>query len=142
MGIFDKFFGARKVFSPLEPNDPLAKHLDGIKKPLEELASLANDSLEVVPAGKATYVFIGNPPKQFGIAWVRDGKVFNLKSLADEKGLSATTLRKTSDNLSNAYKRSENETRYSATVGDCALVVTASEALAQDVDRIIQTVSV
>lgn len=142
MGIFDKIFGTSKSFAPLEPNDPLAKHLDGIRQPLEDLANLAKDSLEVVPSGKATYVFIGKPPKQFGIAWVQEGKVYNLKSLADQKGLSASTLEKTSDELAKAYKRSEKDVRYSAKVGDCSLVVAASETLGQDVDRIIQAVTI
>lgn len=141
MGIFDKFFGAQKKYSPLEQTNPLAKHLDDIRAPLENLANQTKDSLEVVPAGDATYVFIGKPPNQFGIAWVLDGKVFNLKKLADEKKLSASKIAKASNELSKAYKRNKEAKRYSTKVGPCSCVVTSSETLGEDVDKIIRSVS-
>lgn len=141
MGIFDLFFGSSKSYTPLEPTNPLSKKLDDIREPLEELASQAKDSLEVVPADQATYVFIGKPPKQFGIAWVKDGKVFNLKRLADQKGLSPSKLEKTSINLSKAYKHSMEDTRYSTKVGQCKCLITESQKLGQDIDQIIKTVS-
>ena len=141
MGIFDLFFGSGKSHSPLEPDNPLSKQLDDIRGPLEDLADQAKDSLEVVPADKATYVFIGKPPRQFGIAWVKDGKVFNLKSLADEKGISPTELQKTSSDLSKAYSHSMEDTRYSTKVGQCKCLIAESRKLGKDVDRIIRTVS-
>ncbi|MBU1341049.1 MAG: hypothetical protein KKE44_06150 [Proteobacteria bacterium] len=141
MAIFGNLFGTRKQYPPLEPTDPLAQHLNGIRQPLENFANQVKDSLEVVPADKTTYIFVGKPPKQFGIVWVQNGEIHNLKSLADQKGLSAVKLAKTSEELANAYRRSEKDSRYSAKIGDCSLVVAASKTLSQDVDRIIQTVS-
>lgn len=141
MGFLNKIFGSSKSYAPLEPTNPLAEQLDNIREPLEELANQVKDSLEVVPAEKATYVFIGKPPKQFGMAWVQDGQVFNLKKLADTKGLPASKLEQTSNELSNAYKRSKEDARYATKVGNCSCLVTESETLAQDVDQIIQTVS-
>ncbi len=141
MGIFDKFFGSRKAYIPLEPNHPLAKHIDNIRQPLEDLANQAKDTLEVIPAGTATYVFIGKPPKQFGVAWVENGKLFNLKKLADQKGLTTSTLEKTSGELSKAYKRSQEDKRYSTKLGSCSCLISSSETLGQDVDSIIQSVS-
>lgn len=141
MGILDKIFGARKAHSPLEPGNPLAKHLDGIREPLEGLAQQAKDSLEIVPAGNATYVSIGKPPKQFGIAWVQDGEIFNLKKLADQKGLAPTALAKTSSALSKAYQRSREDERFATTVCTYPCLVTSSQTLAHDVDEIIQTIS-
>ncbi len=141
MGIFDKLFGARKVYSPLEPTNPINKYLDRIREPLKDLADVTKDSLEVVPAGETTYVFIGKPPKQFGVAWVQNGEVYNLKSLAVKKGLSATKLKKASNELSKAYIRSEKDTRYSTKIDDCSFVVASSKTLGQDIDHIIQTVS-
>ncbi len=141
MGIFDKFFSAQKTYSPLEQTNPLAKHLDAIREPLEDLANQAKDSLEIVPAGDATYVFIGKPPNQFGIAWMKDGEVFNLKKLADQKKLSASKIAKTSSELSKAYKRSKEDIRYSTKVGPCSCLVTSSDRLGKDVDTIIRSVS-
>lgn len=141
MGIFDNFFGAQKKYSPLEQTNPLAKYLDNIRAPLEDLANEAKDSLEVVPAGDAAYVFIGKPPNQFGIAWVLDGEVFNLKKLADQKQLSASKITKTSKELSKAYKRCKKAIRYSTKVGNCSCIITSSEKLGEDVDNIIRSVS-
>ncbi len=141
MGIFDKFFGTQKKYSPLEQTNPLAKYLDNIRAPLEDLANQAKDSLEVVPAGDATYVFIGKPPNQFGIAWVLGGEIFNLKKLADQKNLSASKIAKTSNELSKAYKKSKEAIRYSTKVGPCSCIVTSSETLGEDVDNIIRSVS-
>ncbi len=130
MGIFDKLFGAQKAHTPLEPGNPLAAHLDGIREPLEGLAQQAKDSLEVVPSENATYVFIGKPPKQFGIAWVQDGEVYNLKKLADQKGLAPATLQKTSSELSKAYQRSKEDERFATTVCSYPCLVTSSKTLA------------
>ncbi|MFH2057687.1 MAG: hypothetical protein ABIJ59_02160 [Pseudomonadota bacterium] len=141
MGIFDKLFGGKKEYSPLDPNDPIFEQLNGIRQPLEDLANQTKDSLEVVTADKSTYVFIGNPPKQFGIAWVQDGKVYNLKTLAAKEGLSPIKLQKTSEKLSEAYKRSEKDARYSTQIGGCSLTVAASETLGKEVDHIIHTAS-
>lgn len=141
MGFFDKIFGSGQRHSPLDPDNPLSKHLDDIRGPLEDLAGQVKDSLEVVPSDKATYVFIGKPPKQFGIAWVQDGKVFNLKTIADQKGLPASAIEKTSNELSKAYKLSKEDTRYETRVGECSCLVTSSEKLGHDVDNIIRTVS-
>ncbi len=141
MGIFDKIFGTGKTYAPLEPTHPIAKQLDNVRQPLKDLAGSIKDSLEVVPADHATYVFIGKPPKQFGIAWVQNGKLFNLKSLADEKGLSNTKLQSTTKELTKAYERSEKDERFSTKIDECSFVVASSQTLAKDVDRIIQTVS-
>ncbi len=141
MGIFEKIFGARQTHTPLEPGNPLAQHLDEIRQPLEGLAEQAKDSLEIVPSGNATYVFIGKPPKQFGIAWLQDGEVFNLKKIADQKGLEQAALEKTTTELSKAYQRSKEDERFATTVCTYPCLVTSSQTLAQDVDQIIQTIS-
>ncbi|MCP3874710.1 MAG: hypothetical protein GY699_16350 [Desulfobacteraceae bacterium] len=141
MGIFDKIFGSSKTYAPLEPTHPIAKKLDDVRQPLKDLAGTIKDSLEIVPADSATYVFIGKPPKQFGVAWVQKGEVFNLKSLVNEKGLSNTKLKDATKELTIAYERSQNEERFLTKIDDYSFVVAASQTLAQDVDRIIQTVS-
>lgn len=140
MGILDKFFG-KKAHSPLESTHPLAKHLDKIQEPLKDLVDQAKDSIEVVPKDSTTYVFIGKPPRQFGIAWVKDGQIYNLKKLAQEKGLTPSTLAKTSSDLSDAYKRSQEDPRYSTKVGSRSCLVASSETLGKEVSRIIQSVS-
>jgi hypothetical protein len=36
----------------------------------EKLAGETKDPLEVVPAEDSVYIFVGKPPKKFGIAWI------------------------------------------------------------------------
>ncbi|WP_210544117.1 hypothetical protein [Rhodoferax sp. PAMC 29310] len=93
MGLLDKLFGNKEIEYPQLPvgNYALAQ-LDEIKGPLEELAQKVSDHLEVVPAEHEAFVFLGKPPKSFGIAWIHDGKVTGLKEFAEEKKCRRLTL--------------------------------------------------
>jgi hypothetical protein len=109
-----------------------------MKQPIEKLAGEFTDPLEIVPTDQVAYAFIGKPPKKFGVAWVEsDGKINNFKTLVDEKGLSVVSLEQLSSKLKDAYIRSENESRYSTTIGDRKIVVTPSESMASDIAKII-----
>lgn len=140
MGIFNKLFGEKKVFPPLEPSNPLSDVINSVRKPIENLAAQTSDPLEIVPANDATYVFIGKPPKQFGVAWVKDGKIFNLKTLAEEKSLSPQKLTDASEKLKLAYEKSQDQRRFSTQIGSSSIVVSESESLGRDMDRILQDI--
>ena len=100
MGILEKFFSGKHDYPSLDSSAPAAKQLEAVRPPLEKLADETKDPLEVVPAEDSVYVFIGKPPKKFGIAWIEDGeKIVNFKSLVDEKGLSPTRLENLSEEL-------------------------------------------
>ena len=69
MGLFSK-----KVNYPeLSEEHPAAEQIESIKAPLEKLVGQVSDPLEVVPADNHGYVFIGKPPKKFGIALLEEG---------------------------------------------------------------------
>ncbi|MEJ2157495.1 MAG: hypothetical protein P8X96_19365 [Desulfobacteraceae bacterium] len=141
MAFFDKLFGTKKSFAALEPDNPIFEYIEEIKQPLESLAKETKDRLEVVPADKAAYVFIGKPPKMFGLAWVQDGKVYNLKTVAKDRKLSPAKIQQVSENLREAYKRSQDDTRYSAPLGDQELVIASSDKLNQEVTRIMEKIT-
>lgn len=105
---------------------------------LRQLVSETNDRFEVVPAAESAYVFIGKPPKKFGMAWITGDEVANLGELAREKNYSPITLEKIEDELSAAYKRSETDQRYVFSVDGQDVVVTPSQDLENEVGRIIQ----
>ena len=94
MGMFDKWFGGKQDFPPLPADNEAMAKLNEVKAQLEELARKVNDHLEVVPAEHEAYVYLGRPPKRFGIAWVHDGKVDGLKELVDESQLSQAEVQK------------------------------------------------
>ena len=139
MAILGKLFGTKKDYTPLDPSHPLSNNLDNLRQPLEALSLEVNDQLEVVPSKDSAIVFIGKPPKKFGIAWVQDGEVHNIKTVAEEKAIAPEKLQKVSEELRQAYVRSKSDARYAATLGDRTLVVADSEALEEEVRGIIET---
>ena len=94
MGMFDKLFGGTQDYPPLPVDNEAMAKIDEVKAELEELAAKVNDHLEVVPADHEAYVYLGRPPKRFGIAWIHDGKLSGLKELVDDSHLSQAEAQK------------------------------------------------
>lgn len=138
MGMFDKWFGGRQDYPPLPADNEAQAKLDDVKGPLEELAQRVSDHLEVVPAEHEAYVFLGKPPKRFGIAWIHDGKVSGLKELVDENQLSPRAVEKLVDSLGKAYEHASEAPRYSTQIGGKEMVVIPSAGLGQEVHQIIE----
>jgi hypothetical protein len=138
MGILGKFFSAKLDYPPLDSSDPAAKQLESVLSPLEKLAEKTNDPLEIVPAEETTYIFVGKPPKKFGILWIEEGdKIVNFKSLADEKGLSPNSLLQLSDELKKAYVAHQDEPRYVTQVSDREVVVIPSTSLLHNLEDVV-----
>jgi len=111
-----------------------------VKPQLRELAEQVKDPLEVVPAEHAAYVFIGKPPKNFGLAWIHDGKISGLNTLVEEHGLKPLEVEKLVDKLRDAYERNADVSRFCTTVNDRDVVVTPSARLEKEVHEIIDKV--
>ena len=142
MGLMSKFFGGgAPEFPPLDPGHYANTRLDAVRPDLETLMKKTKDRLELVPAEQAAYVFIGKPPKKFGIAWIHDGKVSNFKHLVEEKGVAPKRLDALVSELQTAYEQSTSAKRFTATVGDRKIVVTPSDALEQAVHKAIDAVA-
>lgn len=141
MGLLGSLFGGQKEHAPLDPSDPVALRLKQNEGTLAGFAGRVKDDLEVVPNERGLYVFVGKPPKTFGIVWFHDGRESNLKILMKEKGLSSATVQTLSDELRAAYSRSIAEPRYEYDLGGRKVLVTTSRTLADDVHRIISAVA-
>ena len=123
----------------LDSSDPAATHLESVRPPLEKLAAETNDLLEVVPTEDSVYVFIGKPPKKFGIAWIEDGdKIVNFKSLVDEKGLSPDQLQHLSEELRKAYIAHQDKPRYVTEISDREVVVIPSTSLVSNLKGVVE----
>lgn len=81
MGFLGKLFGLEKKYPNIASDTNAAKKMELFKDPLEELSKKVTDTMEVVPGDENAYVFIGKPPKSFGMAWIERGKVCNFKPL-------------------------------------------------------------
>ncbi|MBK5104323.1 MAG: hypothetical protein JJE42_08750 [Burkholderiales bacterium] len=138
MGILDKLFGGNKDYPPLPEDNEAQAQLSEVRALLEDLARRAPDRLEVVPAEHEAFVFLGKPPKSFGIAWIHDGKVSSLKELAEENKLSQIQVGKLIGKLGQAYEHASETPRFSTEVCGKQAVVTPSKGLEQEVRQIIE----
>ncbi len=142
MGLISRLFGGgAPEFPPLDPGHYASSRLDAVRGEIETLMEKTKDRLELVPAEEAAYVFIGKPPKKFGLAWIHDGRVSNFKHLVEEKGVSPSRLESLVGELQKAYEQTASAQRFTASVGGRDIVVTPSETLEQAVHEAIQAVA-
>ena len=140
MGMFDKWFGGAQDYPPLPADNEAKAKLEEMMAPLEELAEKVHDHLEVVPAEHEAYVYLGKPPKRFGIAWIHDGKLDGLKELVEGNHLSQAEAQKVIASLGAAYEHASDAPRYSADLAGKKVVVIPSRELGQEVHEIMERV--
>lgn len=142
MGLLSKLFSSQNDESyPSLPTDNYAtQRINAVQAELKALVDETGERLEVVPAEKAAYVFVGKPPKKFGLAWIHDGKVSNFKTLVEEHGVNPIKLERIIDHLREAYERCADDTRYLTQIGQQNVVVTPSNELEEEVHKIIDEV--
>jgi len=138
MGLFGKLFGSKPQYEPLPDDSEAARQLESLREPLVSFAGQTSDDLELVPADREGFIFIGSPPKRFGIVWIdSDGKINNFKTLAGEKGVSAARLQDLVQELSRVYQASSGVTRYSTSLEGRPLTVTPNSELAARLRQVI-----
>lgn len=137
MGLLDKFFGGKKNFPVLKDGVPGARELKTMHGSLEKLSREVSDPMEIVPYENSAYVFIGKPPKSFGMAWIEEGKICNFKTLSEEKKVPQAKLSQLVSKLGEAYEHSMDDKRYSASIAGKDVVVTPSSSLAEEVREIL-----
>ncbi len=137
MGLFNKL-GGKPKYPELQDDNPLANQVEQIKQPLGSLMEQVKDPIEIIPDTKQTYVFIGKPPKKFGIAWIEQGEVKNFQLVAKEHGMSPSQMLACSQKLGSAYEHHQDDQRFTAHVANRDVVVTPSAELAQELDQIIR----
>jgi hypothetical protein len=136
--MLDKLFGGKNDYPPLPADNDALARLDKVKPQLEELANRVKDNLEVVPGEQEAYVYLGKPPKRFGIAWLHDGKVDGLNELVSEYKLSQLQVQKLIGALSAAYEHASDAPRYSTEVAGKQVTVIPSTGLGKEVHQIIE----
>lgn len=130
--------GGRRFYPPLDGNSVAAQRMRAIEPQLHQLLKDTGENLEVLPGEQVAYVFIGKPPKKFGLAWILNGRIKNFKTLVEEDHVSPPRLERATDELREIYKASQNIERYSALIGDRSVVVTPDQQLQSSVHDVIQ----
>ncbi|NCF24369.1 MAG: hypothetical protein GWP60_07500 [Gammaproteobacteria bacterium] len=138
MGMLDRWLGGRNDYPPLPADDQARASLDEVKTSLEQLAGKVRDHLEIVPGEHEAFVYLGKPPKHFGIAWLHDGKVDGLNELVDQHKLSQSQVETLISALGNAYVHASDAPRYSTEVGGRRVTVIPSRGLGKEVHQIIE----
>ena len=138
MGMLDRWLGGKNDYPPLPADDQARASLDELKAPLEELAGKTRDHLEIVPGEHEAYVYLGKPPKHFGIAWLHDGKVDGLNELVGQHKLSESQVETLVGALGDAYEHASDAPRYSTEVAGRRVTVIPSRGLGKEVHEIIE----
>ena len=141
MGFFDRIFASSKGYPALDDASPAADRIDKIRDQLESLSKQIHKPHEVIPGEEGSYVFIGKPPKDFGIAWIEGDKLHNLKTLAEEQGVKPDQLKALSENLRKIYEENLEDERFTTKVGKKNILVTPSEEFRTQVSEVIRQVT-
>ncbi|MCB1904661.1 MAG: hypothetical protein KDI18_11365 [Gammaproteobacteria bacterium] len=141
MGLLSGLFAAKIDYPPIDPTTDAARRIAEVERQLGELAGKVSDKLEVIPSRHAAYVFIGKPPKKFGLAWIHNGEVSGLNSLVQDHGMKPSEVEKVVDELRSVYEKAGDAKRFSTKVNDRLVVVTPSSQLEEGVHKIIDRIT-
>ena len=133
------FFSKKVNYPELAEDTQAAKQIQAIEGSLKELIGQISDPLEVIPADGHAFVFIGKPPKRFGIAMI-DDSVHSLGAAAREHGIDQLELQKINEKLRNAYLHCQDAPRYKTSVDCKEVVVTPSPQLVEEVSEITKSI--
>ena len=141
MGLFGNLFSSRVPdFPQLDNNSRAGQKVAEVEHEIQELMQKVSEPLEVVPSDHAAYVFIGKPPKKFGLAWIHDGKVSGLNTLIEEQGVTPAEVEKVIEQLRESYSRNQDAKHYTTSIDQRKIVVTASDELEHEVHEIIDRI--
>ena len=133
------FFSKKLNYPELDSDNPAAEQVNEVEEPLKELMDQVSDPLEVVPADDHAYVFIGKPPKKFGVATIEEGAVQSFVAAAKEKGLDQATIQRLNEQLRDAYVHNLDAQRYKTSVAGKEVTVTPCPQLDQEVKQILSS---
>jgi hypothetical protein len=133
------FFSKKVSYPELDSSNPAAEQVQEVEEPLKDLMAQVSDPLEVVPADGQAYVFIGKPPKKFGVATIEEGQVQSFIAAAREKGLDQVTIQKLNEKFRDAYMQNMDAQRYTTSVAGKEVVVTPCPQLAEEVREILNS---
>ncbi len=133
------FFSKKVNYPELGADNPAAGQVQEVEQPLKDLMTQVSDPLEVIPSDGYAYVFIGKPPKKFGVAKIEEGQVQSFVAAAREKGLDQVKIQKLNEKFRDAYEQNMDAQRYTINVAGKEVVVTPCKELVQEVNQIMNS---
>lgn len=137
MGFLDGVLGKKESLPELDPASPAAQIIARHEQSLQELAKKARSRIEAIPTEDSLYVYVGKPPKTFGVVWYKDGEEHNFMSFMKQHGLSPARVEQLSEELRTIYAAHQDEPRYAYSVKGENVVVAPVPSLAGKIERVI-----
>ena len=134
------FFSRKPKYPDLDSNSPAAGQVQEVEEPLKDLIQQVSDPIEVVTSKDHAYVFIGKPPKKFGVAMFEEDKVQGFVAMAKEKGLDPAVVLKINEKFRDAYEENMDAERYKTSIAGKEIVVTPCAKLADQVAQIVSNI--
>lgn len=135
MGLFDGMFGSKHP--PLPEADPAIAKIAAQNPGFESFVASANDRIEVLAGDGPLYVFVGKPPKAFGIVWFIDGERHDVRSEMESKAMTRDSAAGLVQQLGGVYSNHGGDGRFSHKVGNHAVTVTPSSAFYDEVHEAV-----
>ena len=140
MGIFGGLFGPK--YPELAADHPANDQLSGQGEVFESFVSRANDTIEVIPGAGPLYVFVGKPPKVFGIVWFEDDEQFDVRSQVERRAMTRESAAALVGALGRIYAGRAADERFAHRIDGHAVTVTPSTELYAEVHQAVQDAQV
>jgi hypothetical protein len=136
MGILDGLFGPKHP--PLPETDPAVLRLGDAGEEFESFVAKANDKLEVVTGEGPIYLFVGKPPKAFGVVWFDNGERHDVRSMMDSGTLTPQVAGQLARDFGDIYVSHSTDDRYSYAIAGHAVTVTPSPELHNELSQAVE----
>lgn len=136
MGILDGLFGPKHP--PLPETNPAVLRLGDAGEEFEAFVAKANDKLEVVTGDGPLYLFVGRPPKAFGVVWFEGGERHAVRSMMEAGTLSAQAAGQLARAFGDIYSSHSTDERYSYTIAGQAVTVAPSPEFHNELSQAVE----
>jgi hypothetical protein len=97
----------------------------------------AIDKMEVVPGAGAIYVYVGNPPKAFGLVWFENGERFDVRSLLGTGALAPESAAMLTRQIRAVYESHDAADRFGYEASSHKVTVTHSDEMYRELRKTI-----
>ncbi|PKQ29579.1 MAG: hypothetical protein CVT60_04715 [Actinobacteria bacterium HGW-Actinobacteria-10] len=135
MGLFNSMFGSKHP--DLDSKSDAASQIARQGHALEAFVSSANDRMEAIPGDGPLYVFVGRPPKAFGLVWFDGDGRHDVRSMVESKAMTRDAASQLAQELPVIYSRYSEEGRFAHKIGSTSIVVTPSAAFYAELQQAV-----
>lgn len=135
MGLFNGMFGPKHP--DLDSQSDAASQIANQGHELEAFVSAANDRMEAIPGEGPLYVFVGKPPKAFGLVWFDGDGRHDVRSMMESNAMTRDAASQLVQELPVMYSRYSEEGRFAHKIGSKSVVVTPSAAFYAELQQAV-----